>query len=153
MRKNVKKITPEDKRLKFLLKQEGIKQKEFAKLIGMAPSSVSDFIHGRMKGGGGIKFWDGIRGAFPTWENEIRDYVGLPPEDLQDAAGSTFGIKGIVIQGYEFQNKEIIMGCVDLLWNIEQIDPDIFAHAQTYLGVLLDCAGVVSKKINRRSSG
>jgi len=76
-----------------------------------------------------------------------------PPEDLQDAPGSTFGIRGIVIQGYEFQNKAVIMDCVDLLWNLEQIDPDIFAHTQRYLEVLLDCAGVVSKKISRRSSG
>ena len=76
-----------------------------------------------------------------------------PPEKPSPRPGSTFGPKGIVIQGHEFRKKEIIMDCVDLLWNIEQIDPDIFAHAKKYLEDLLDCAGVMSKKINRRSSG
>ena len=91
---------------------------------------------------------------FNVTEEWLSEYqTKLPPEDLQDAPGSTFGPESIVIQGHEFQNKEIIMDCVDLLWNIEQIDPDIFAHAQTYLEDLLDYAGVVLKKINRQSSG
>jgi len=150
MRKNLKKITPEGKRLKILLKQEGIKQKEFAKLIGMAPSSVSDFMHGRMKGGGGIKFWDGIRAAFPNWENKIRDDVRIPPESSKSGPGSTNGTKGIVICGYQFRDRKIAVKCVNLLWNLDQLSSELFNHGQMCLQMLLDGANIMVKKIKNQ---
>jgi len=85
MRKNVKKMTKKGKLLVSLLKIEGMKQNEFAKLIGITPQTVSDFIYGRIKEGGRA-FWDGVRLVFPDWENKIRGNVKKNPLRLPNPA-------------------------------------------------------------------
>ena len=148
MRKNVKKITPEGKRLKSLLEKEKIKQVQFASLIGVSTSMVSDFIYGRVKKGG-IKLWDGIRRVFPDWENEIRGYVKLPPENSKSSPGAMFVHQSTPVYGYIFKDKKNATKCIEILGEMERLDADLFVHAKTCLQMLLDGANIISKKSKR----
>ena len=80
-----------------------------------------------------------------------KNCVKSPPEGSIFNPGSTFDTNGIDICGYHFRNKKIAMKCVNLMWNLEQLDADLFQHTKICLQMLLDGANIMEKKTKNQS--
>ena len=154
LHKSEKKLSDLGNRINILLKSAQLNQSGLAKQLDLSNSYITEIMQGRTKKGG-IKFWDSIKREFTEWENYLRGYVKesprTPPEGSIFNPGSTFGTNGIDIYGYHFRNKIIAMKCVNLMWNLEQLDADLFKHTEICLQMLLDGANIMEKKAKNQS--
>jgi len=134
------------KRLKTLRKSMGLNQTDFGQIFGLKYQSISDIERG-------IKFPSKTAveyAKFRFGENFGLDQSGIPREDSKSGPGSTISAEGIVMHGHDFRDKETTLKCFKALCCLDQLDPDIYAHAQKYLDSLLDCALLISNKIRER---
>ena len=88
-----------------------------------------------------------------TLRKDCKKTPKTPHKAYKSGSGPTIGAKGIEIYGYKFKNKERIMSCIDSLWNIEQLDEEIFAHGEQFLQGILEYTGVIKKKLEAQGSG
>ena len=135
------------KRFKIIRKSMGLNQTDFGKIFGLKYQTISDIERGiKEPSKTSVEY-----AKFRFGENFGLHQSGIPPGSSSAPPGSTFGDKGIVICGHEFRNKKIVLECVYLLWNLEQLSNELFNHGQMCLQMLLDGANIMVKKIKNQS--
>ena len=89
------------KRFKIIRKSMGLNQTDFGKIFGLKYQTISDIERGiKEPSKTSVEY-----AKFRFGENFGLDQSGTLQEDSKSRPGSTISAEGIVLQGYEFQNK------------------------------------------------
>ena len=133
------------KRFKNLRKSMGLNQTEFGEIFGLKYQTISDIERSiKEPSKTAVKF-----AIFRFGKKFGIDRRRTPPERSPANPGSLNDRGSIDICGYKFRNKKTALKYIEYMWNIEQLNDDLFNHELICLKSAVDAANIVVKKVKK----